>query len=85
VWNVTHKTYVDDIVNLFCFLNHELNYFTVSGDALHMNSFISKNDTTPIMVVVPGLTSDSASAVSSLSIYLFFTLICNYVSQAIHQ
>ncbi|XP_059454695.1 LOW QUALITY PROTEIN: embryogenesis-associated protein EMB8 [Corylus avellana] len=34
----------------------------VSGGALHMNSFISKNDTTPIMVVVPGLTSDSASA-----------------------
>lgn len=34
----------------------------VSGGALCMNSFIAKNDTTPIVVVVPGLTSDSASA-----------------------
>ena len=81
----THKAYVDDIVNPFSFLNHELNYFTVLGDALHMNSFIPKNDTTPIMVVVPGLTSDSALAISSLSIYLFFSLICNYVSQVILQ
>jgi hypothetical protein len=84
VWSVTRKAYVDDIVNLFSFLNHELNYFTVSGGALHTNSFISKNDTTPIMVVVPGLTSDSASAVSSLFIY-FFTLVCNHVYQVIHQ
>ncbi|KAK7859633.1 embryogenesis-associated protein emb8, partial [Quercus suber] len=34
----------------------------VSGGALHMNSSISRNETTPIMVVVPGLTSDSSSA-----------------------
>ncbi|XP_048331927.2 uncharacterized protein LOC107408849 isoform X2 [Ziziphus jujuba] len=33
----------------------------VSG-AFHMNNVISKDDTTPIMVVIPGLTSDSASA-----------------------
>lgn len=29
-----------------------------------MNNPISKDDTTPIVVVIPGLTSDSASAVS---------------------
>ncbi|KAM4123356.1 hypothetical protein ACB094_01G153100 [Castanea mollissima] len=34
----------------------------VSGGALHMNSSISRDETTPIMVVVPGLTSDSSSA-----------------------
>ncbi|KAG7944026.1 hypothetical protein I3843_15G076600 [Carya illinoinensis] len=34
----------------------------VSGGALLMDSSISKNDTTPLIVVVPGLTSDSASA-----------------------
>lgn len=34
-----------------------------------MDCSISKNDTTPIVVVVPGLTSDSASAVSSLLLF----------------
>ena len=29
-----------------------------------MNNAISKDDTTPIVVVIPGLSSDSASAVS---------------------
>ncbi|GMP79187.1 hypothetical protein CsSME_00034834 [Camellia sinensis var. sinensis] len=33
----------------------------VSGDAIYRNSSISKDDTTPIMVVIPGLTSDSTS------------------------
>ncbi|PKI41889.1 hypothetical protein CRG98_037716 [Punica granatum] len=33
----------------------------VSGGAFHMESSISRDDTTPIVVVVPGLTSDSAS------------------------
>ncbi|KAH7860024.1 hypothetical protein Vadar_008259 [Vaccinium darrowii] len=34
----------------------------VSGDDIYQNSSMSKDDTTPIMVVIPGLTSDSASA-----------------------
>ncbi|KAK3426106.1 hypothetical protein EUGRSUZ_F02631 [Eucalyptus grandis] len=34
----------------------------VSGGAFHRESSISKDDTTPIVVVVPGLTSDSCSA-----------------------
>ncbi|KAL6962042.1 hypothetical protein U1Q18_036998 [Sarracenia purpurea var. burkii] len=34
----------------------------VPEDGTHMNNSISKDDTTPIMVVIPGLTSDSASA-----------------------
>lgn len=59
-------TYANDMVNLYSFLIQVLNYFTVSGGALHMNSSISINETTPIMVVVPGLTSDSSSAVSSV-------------------
>ncbi|CAL5371134.1 unnamed protein product [Camellia sinensis] len=33
----------------------------VSGDAIYRNSSISKDDTTPIMVVIPGLTSDYTS------------------------
>lgn len=37
---------------------------TAKGYSLHTDGGISKDDTTPIMVVVPGLTSDSASAVS---------------------
>ena len=31
-----------------------------------MNDAIPKDDTTPIVVVIPGLTSDSTSAVSSI-------------------
>ncbi|XP_058218068.1 embryogenesis-associated protein EMB8 isoform X6 [Rhododendron vialii] len=34
----------------------------VSGEGVYRNSSIAKDDTTPIMVVIPGLTSDSASA-----------------------
>lgn len=35
-----------------------------SADSSVDNNVISKNDTTPIVVVVPGLTSDSSAAVS---------------------
>jgi hypothetical protein len=67
VWCVTTlMTYVLEMVNLYSFLIQLLNYFTVSGGSFHMNGSISRNDTTPIMVVVPGLTSDSSSAVSSV-------------------
>ncbi|XAR62647.1 hypothetical protein NMG60_11017487 [Bertholletia excelsa] len=34
----------------------------VSTDRIHRSNFISKDDTTPIVAVLPGLTSDSASA-----------------------
>lgn len=47
-----------------------LTCFTVSQGALHMNHSVSKSDTTPIMVVIPGLTSDSSSPVSCLSTFL---------------
>ncbi|KAF8411849.1 hypothetical protein HHK36_004408 [Tetracentron sinense] len=36
--------------------------FDVSGGAFHMNYTIPRDDKTPIVVVVPGLTSDSAAA-----------------------
>ncbi|KAH9757949.1 AB hydrolase-1 domain-containing protein [Citrus sinensis] len=32
------------------------------GDFFHANNFISKDDTTPIAIVIPGLTSDSAAS-----------------------
>lgn len=34
------------------------------GDVFHANNFISKDDTMPIAIVIPGLTSDSAASVS---------------------
>lgn len=36
----------------------------MSGVFTHRNQDISKDDTTPIVVMIPGLTSDSASPVS---------------------
>lgn len=36
----------------------------VLDGSLHNKSEITKEDTTPIAVVIPGLTSDSSSAVS---------------------
>ncbi|CAA2952567.1 embryogenesis-associated EMB8 [Olea europaea subsp. europaea] len=38
-----------------------LRHFDVSGVFTHRNQDISKDDTTPIVVMIPGLTSDSAS------------------------
>ncbi|GAY39639.1 hypothetical protein CUMW_045960 [Citrus unshiu] len=35
---------------------------TGPGDVFHANNFISKDDTTPIAIVIPGLTSDSAAS-----------------------
>lgn len=44
-------------------------YFVAVADAdPHNQNEISKEDTTPIAVVIPGLTSDSSSAVSLLSV-----------------
>lgn len=40
-------------------------YETVAGGSSQVPTGISKEDTTPLMVMVPGLTSDSASAVSA--------------------
>ncbi|XP_061346307.1 embryogenesis-associated protein EMB8 [Gastrolobium bilobum] len=34
----------------------------VSGGALHMDDVVSKDESTPIVIVIPGLTSDSSSA-----------------------
>ena len=47
-------------------------FFTVMGVAINMNDTIRKDDKTPIVVVIPGLTSDSASAVSFLFCLSFF-------------
>lgn len=44
--------------------------FTVAGGASDTDKVISRDDTTPIVVVVPGLTSDSFSSVRFL-FYLF--------------
>ncbi|EXB57388.1 hypothetical protein L484_016441 [Morus notabilis] len=39
-----------------------LTKYDVADGGFHMNNSISRDDTTPIMVVIPGLTSDSQSA-----------------------
>lgn len=36
----------------------------VAGGTVNMNTKISKDDKTPIVMVIPGLTSDSTSPVS---------------------
>lgn len=41
-------------------------HFTVSGSALHVDDVVPKGVSTPIVVAIPGLTSDSSSAVSYL-------------------
>lgn len=46
-------------------------HFTVSGGAFRMDN-VSKDESTPIVLVIPGLTSDSSSAVS----YILFLFIC---------
>ena len=46
-------------------------FFTVMGGAINMSDTICKDDKTPIVIVIPGLTSDSASAVSFLFVCLF--------------
>lgn len=38
--------------------------FTVSGGAFHMDDVVSKEECTPVVMIIPGLTSDSASPVS---------------------
>jgi len=61
------------IVRSFFFLNNiKVGFSTVSGGAfgingasLPMNNAISQDETTPIVVVVPGLASSSTSNVSS--------------------
>lgn len=44
-----------------------------------MNNAISKDDTTPIVVVIPGLTSDSAAAVSTNFVNFFVILLQNFM------
>lgn len=48
-----------------CVFMNKVQLSSVSGGAVRIESSISKDDTTPIVVVVPGLTSDSASPVNS--------------------
>lgn len=47
----------------------------VAGGALHTNYKISKGDNTPIVMVIPGLSSDSTSPVSLI---LLLHLLCLY-------
>ena len=69
------------IVKSFFFLNNiKVGFSTVSGGAFHingaslpMNNSISQDETTPIVIVVPGLASSSTSHVSS-----FFFLYNHY-------
>ncbi|KAK6939786.1 Serine aminopeptidase, S33 [Dillenia turbinata] len=56
---VTYRRYTDFT---FLFLTYVINWIVVSRGAFHGYTGISKDDTTPIVVVIPGLTSDSASA-----------------------
>jgi len=50
---------------------------TVSASAIHMEDVVCKDESTPIVVVIPGLTSDSSSAVSyvNFSLRLFLMLL----------
>ncbi|GMN51955.1 hypothetical protein TIFTF001_021101 [Ficus carica] len=47
-----------------------LTKFDVVDGGFHMNNVISRDDTTPIMVVIPGLTSDSESAHETMTVGL---------------
>lgn len=49
---------------------------TVSAGAIHVEGVVCKDESTPIVVVIPGLTSDSSSAVS---LYYQFACILNVV------
>lgn len=46
-------------------------FHTVMGVPINMNDTICKDDKTPIVIVIPGLTSDSTSAVSFPFVCLF--------------
>lgn len=52
------------------FLIYGFVYSIVPTGDFHVNNAISKDDTAPIVVVIPGLTSDSTSAVRSIFHYL---------------
>lgn len=39
-------------------------YVTVSGSVHHDDNVVTKDDSTPIVICIPGLTSDSSSPVS---------------------
>ena len=51
-------------------LSDLFSYFAVA------DGFISKDASTPLVVVVPGLTSDSSAAVSFYLIFLMLTYFC---------
>lgn len=51
------QVYLIDLGNIYMVI-------TVAGSNVNMNTRISKNDKTPIVMVIPGLTSDSTSPVS---------------------
>lgn len=54
-------------------------YTAVSGGVFSTNNTIPKGDTTPIVLVIPGLTSDSDAAVSFIFNFcvFFFTHLCS--------
>lgn len=56
-------------------------YVSVSGSTMGKDNVISKEDTTPIAVIIPGLTSDSASVVScryltAFNLSIWFRILC---------
>ena len=59
------------------FRTYVSNHGTVSAGAIHMEDVVSTDESTPIVVVIPGLTSDSSSAVSYIMIQ--FTCMLNVV------
>ena len=61
----------------FIFWTNVSNHGTVSAGAIHMEDVVSRDESTPIIVVIPGLTSDSSSAISYIMIH--FTCMLNVV------
>lgn len=66
-------------------ITHNFIYYAVLGDSVYKNNVLSRSDTTPIVVVIPGLTSDSASPVScgveiGRPIFLFFSFFFFFLS-----
>lgn len=50
-------------------------YVTVSGSVHHDDDVVTKDDSTPIVICIPGLTSDSSSPVSYPIMLLYICVV----------
>lgn len=63
-------------------------YVTVSGSVHHDDNVVAKDDSTPIVICIPGLTSDSSSPVSYPIMLLFICVVkclCCLVSLSLYS